>query len=475
MKSRLIALTLMSGFLSFSIGASEIEDSLKESLTQLNRENCSTQLKAIGHLLDSYEASDYKLEMKKRSEKEILQSLWKFKIGVHEKLRSFHENHILEKNCSVAARGAFRAVRFMEDTLHDQIYRKRTEGEVFPDSAFAEGNLQVKRNPRFSEFNLKDDLRSGDVILSRGNAFTSAAIASLGEFDTQFSHISLVHKDDNGELWTVEAHIEVGSFVRPLQDHMDDKNFRTMVYRFDDEKVAREAAKFIFEKVKKASETKGNILYDFGFDQDNSEKLFCSEVVSHAYETASSGGVRIPLYRSRLLTRKPEFVKNLEITVAESFIPADIEVDPRFSVIAEWRDPAKIQNILEKDAILHGVFRWNDELDYQMVQASSRKSFIYRNVAWPLRRVPFLKKYFKDKLPINMSRKLIGYFGVLESIGELLQKELSLAHEVSLKETGFLMSPSEQFDFLDQYRERDLKSKKKRLHKMYRPRKRGKS
>lgn len=474
MKLGLPILALALGLSSYSVRAGDLEDSLNESLSQLSNENCPAQLKAISHLIDSYDADDYKSELKKRSTDQLLGELWKFKIGVHEKLRSFHRTHHLKKDCSVSARAALRAVRFAEDTLHDQIYRKRAEGEVFPDSAFAEGNLQVKRNPRFEKFNLKEDLRSGDIILSRGNAFTSAAIASLGEFDTQFSHISLVYKDEKGELWTVEAHIEVGSFVRPLQDHMDDKNFRTMIYRFEDERIAQEAAKYIFEKVKKASETTGNILYDFGFDQDNSDKLFCSEVVSHAYDKSSNGSVKIPLHRSRLMTRKPEFVKNLEITVEESFIPADIEVDPRFSVIAEWRDSAKIQNILEKDAILHSMFRWNDELDYQMVQASSRKSFIYRNVAWPLRRVPFLKKYFKDKLPINMSRKLIGYFGVLESIGELLQKELALAHEVSLKETGFLLSPEEQDEFLDQYRERDLKSKKKKLHKMYRPRKKGK-
>lgn len=459
------------GLSSFSLHAGDLDESLKESLGQLRQENCSTQMKAISRLLDSYEDDDYKLELKKRSADQVLSDLWSFKIGVHEKLRSFHRNHILQKECSIAARGALKAVRFAEDTIHDQIFRKKDEGEVFPDSAFSEGNAQVKRNPRFAKFNLKDDLRSGDIILSRGNAFTSAAIASLGEFDTQFSHISMVYRDEKGELWTVEAHIEVGSFVRPIQDHIDDKNFRTMVYRFDDERIAQEAAKFIFEKVKKASDSTGNILYDFGFDQDNSDKLFCSEIVSHAYDHSSNGAVKIPHYRSRLMTRKPEFVKNLEITVDESFIPADIEVDPRFSVVAEWRDSAKIQNIIEKDAILHAMFRWNDELDYQMVQASSRKSFIYRNVAWPLRRVPFLKKYFKDKLPINMSRKLIGYFGVLESIGELLQKELILAHEVTLKETGFLLFPSEQYEFLDQYRERDLKSKKKKLHKMYRPRK----
>lgn len=316
---------------------------------------------------------------------------------------------------------------------------------------------------------MKDDLKSGDIILSRGNAFTSAAISSLGEFDTQFSHMSMVYRDEKNEIWTVEAHIEVGSFVRPLQEHIEDKNFRSMIFRYHDEKVSEKAAKFIFEKVKKASDTTGNILYDFGFVYEDSSQIFCSEVISHAYDHVTEGKLKIPLFQSRLLDRKPEFVKKLGITVSESFIPADIEVDPRFTVIAEWRDANKIRDNLEKDAILGAMFRWNDDLNYSMIQASSKKSLLYRNVAWPLRRVPYLKKYFKDKLPLNMSRRLVGYFGVLDSTGELLQKELHPLNEKSLKESGMPLLRDEEYEALDSYRKKDLVSKKPKLHKMYRP------
>lgn len=472
MKKLILFLAIPLTFTSGAI-ASDLAESLKQAMDELTPESCSRNMSAISKLLDAQALEDYQAELKKEGHQQILDKLWSFKIGVHEKLRGIHQKGGVSKECSDSSRHAFRSIRYVEDLLHDNFRRIHPEMK-FPDSAFEEGNVQVKRSSKFPHFHLKDDLKSGDVILTRGNAFTSAAISSLGEFDTQFSHISIVYRDEKNELWTVEAHIEVGSFVRPLQEHIEDKNFRTMIYRFDDEKTAADAAKFIFEKVKKASDTKGNILYDFGFNQDDSTKLFCSEIVSHAYEVASRGEVKLPFFRSRLLERKPEFVKNLEIEVPESFIPADIEVDPRFTVVAEWRDSAKIQNILEKDAIVQAMFRWSDELDYRMIQASSRKSFVYRNIAWPLRRVPLLKKYFKDKLPINMSRKLIGYFGVLESIGELLQKDLALGNDAAVKETGFLLMKPDQYNLLNSYRLKDLESRKKRLHKMYRPAKKAK-
>ena len=104
-----------------------------------------------------------------------------------------------------------------------------------------------------------------------------------------------------------------------------------------------------------------------------------------------------------------------------------------------------------------------------MNQASSRNSLIYRNIAWPLRRVPFLKKYFKDKMPLNMSRELIGYFGVLESIGELLHKELKVANDKAIKERGLPLLRNEKYNVLEEYRLKDLGSKKKPLHKMFEP------
>lgn len=451
------------------IQASELSDTLKKSLEDLNAASCTEKMMNASQLLDHQGLETLKAQLKENSHQELLDKLWSYKMKVHDKMREIYRSEALSRECATAIRNNLRSIRYAEDVIQEHDYRARSSDVTFPDNAFETKNAQLKKNPKFKDFDWKKDLRSGDLILSRGNAYTSAAIASLGEYDTQFSHISIVYRDEKNELWTVEAHIEVGSFVRPLQDHIDDKNFRTMIYRSDDEELAAKAAHFIYHKVKNASETKGNILYDFGFNQDDSSKLFCSEVVSHAYEEGSLKTMQLPLFRSRLMTRKPQFVKTLEIEVQDSFIPSDIEIDPRFSVVSEWRDPAKIQNILEKDAIIHAMYRWNDELGYRLIQSSSKKSLLYRNVAWPLRRVPFLKKYFKDKLPINMSRKLIGYFGVLESIGELMQAELKAQDDKAIKESGFLLLRKDQYLALDEFRKADKNKKKQKLHKMYRP------
>lgn len=459
--------------LSASFAFAGIRDQLRGSVDVLSAKNCVLPAGNISQVLNALGPEDYKKELKEKSHDALLNELWEFKLTIHNKLRSFHQGAGLDVNCSAAIRGSLWAIRNSEDIIHDDLYRNYKDSIKFPDNTFDPSNIHVRRNPKIGNGDLKSELRSGDIILTRGNAYTSSAISNLGEFDTQFSHMSVVYRDPKGDLYTVEAHIEVGSFVRPLQDHIDDKNFRAMIYRFDDEEVAAKAAEFIYNKVKKASDTTGNILYDFGFDLDENKQLFCSEIASYAYDVASEGKHKLPHYRSSLIKRKVDFVRLLELKPDASFIPADIEVDPRFTVVSEWRDAAKVKDNLQKDAILQSMFRWHDEFGYSLVQASSKDSLIYRNIAWPLRRVPFLKKYFVDKLPINMSRKLIGYFGVLNAVGELLQAKLKVEEERVIAERGMPMTKLEKYAFLDQVRLDDLQTKKKKLHKMFRPKKKS--
>lgn len=449
---------------------SDARSVLRDVMENLRVSNCIEKMEKVEKVFVKLKPSDYLQELDTQKAEALGKEIWDFKLKVHDQLRSFHRSDRLERDCANAYRGALRAVRFAEDLVQEHQLRNNIDKLEFPSTAYADNNPHVKRNPKFENFNLKTDLKSGDVLLTRGNAYTSAAIASLGEFDTQFSHLSLVYVDPKGKIWTVEAHIEVGAFVRPLEDHIKDNNFRTMIFRHDDPELAKKAAEYAFNKVKAASDSKkGNILYDFGFDMSESEKLFCSEIISHAFSHVSQGKLLIPMFQSRLLLRKESFVKDIGITANESFIPADMEIDPRFEIIAEWRDANRINDSHEKDAVLQAMFTWVDEYGYKMNQASSRNSLIYRNIAWPLRRVPFLKKYFKDKMPLNMSRELIGYFGVLESIGELLHKELKLANDKAIKERGLPLLRDEKYNVLEEYRLKDLGTKKKPLHKMFEP------
>lgn len=449
----------------------DIHESLAQVAQRVSAENCVAKLSEVTQSLDNLRPEDYQAEL--TQVEKLRDDLWQDKLALHEKLRSIHATGGLEKNCANAFRGVLRALRTVEDYAQEYQLRNNPQNVPFPKTAFVPGNPHVKRGPRFADFDLNKDLKSGDIILSRGSAFTSAAISQLGEFDTQFSHMSIVHVDEKGKIWTVEAHIEVGSFVRTLKEHIDDENRRIMVFRFQDEATAKKAGDLIFEKVKNHTRRFGNIKYDFGFSMDDSKQLFCSEVVSHAFELASEGAVKLPHVQSQLFARKPTFVEKLEIKAAESFIPADIEVDPRFEIVAEWRDANRIVDTFEKDALMQSVYEWNDKLGYELVQGSNRTSVLYRNVVWPLRRVPILKRYFKDKLPINMSRKLVGYFGVIEGIGDLLQKKLKAENKKAIEARGLPLLGVEGRAILDAYRAEDQQARKKKLHKMYRPKKKS--
>jgi hypothetical protein len=267
---------------SFVAIANDIRVPIKEVMATFSSETCIEDSNKITSLFSQLKVDDFKSELIGHNHASILRELWDFKIHLHEKMREFFARGELTIECGRAMRSSFKYIREIEDVIEED-YSRKNKDVVFPNSAFIIPNQHVRLSPKFQNFNMLKDLQSGDLILSRGNAYTSAAIANLGEFDTQFSHLSIVYKDEQGKYWTVESHIEVGSFVREIEDHIKDSNFRTMVFRFDDPLLAKTAATFAFQKVKEASETKGNIPYDFGFDMEESKTLFCSELISWAF------------------------------------------------------------------------------------------------------------------------------------------------------------------------------------------------
>ena len=53
------------------------------------------------------------------------------------------------------------------------------------------------------------------MLLVRGMLHNSAAVARVGDVDTQFSHMALVHVDRDGRHWAIESLIEEGAVVAP--------------------------------------------------------------------------------------------------------------------------------------------------------------------------------------------------------------------------------------------------------------------
>ncbi len=220
-------------------------------------------------------------------------------------------------------------------------------------------------------------LYSGDILISRGGAPTSALIARGNDYPGNFSHIALIYIDEKTKNASViESHIERGVAISSLEEYLNDKKLRIMVLRLrsdlinDNPMLPHKAAEFSLNEAKLK-----HIPYDFEMNTSESEKQFCSEVASSAYKeygitlwtglsTISSKGTRNWLAAFG--------VKNFETQE-----PSDLEYDPQLSVVAEWRDP----ETLYKDHLDNAV------TDVMLEEADSGKVLSYDWYALPIGRV----------------------------------------------------------------------------------------
>lgn len=184
-------------------------------------------------------------------------------------------------------------------------------------------------------------VHSGDIILSRGDAATSALIARGHAFPGNFSHVAIVHVDAaTGTPTVIESLIERGGVTTDAAAFLREKRLRLLLLRlrpdhpalYRDPLAAHRAAGAILEKVRAR-----RIPYDFSMDWNDATRMFCSEVVHHAYRFAG-----IDLWAWRPSLTAPGLVRWLSDMGVRHFttlVPSDIEYDPYLAPVAEWRNP----------------------------------------------------------------------------------------------------------------------------------------
>lgn len=216
----------------------------------------------------------------------------------------------------------------------------------------------------------KARVHSGDILISRGGAPTSALIARGNDYPGNFSHIALVYVDPSSKTAKIiEAHIESGVVVSTAEQYLSDKKLRVMLLRpradlpqiQKDPMLPHKAAEYAYKRA-----TEGHVPYDFAMDYKDHGKLFCSEVASEAYERfgvnlwagvshISSSGLR-------------RWLKAFGVRHFETQEPSDLEYDPQLRVVAEWRDPETLRKDRLDNAVtevmLEGAEK-GDEIGYQ--------------------------------------------------------------------------------------------------------------
>ncbi|MCB0370794.1 MAG: hypothetical protein KDD45_15560, partial [Bdellovibrionales bacterium] len=378
-------------------------------------------------------------------------------------------------SCAFAHRKIYRSMRVLEDYVGMVGSVQEGSGVIY--RAFEGNQENFLWNPKYKSENsdlTKYEPRSGDVLLSRGSANTSAAIARITNEDSNFSHMGIVYIDPKTKkIETIEAHIEKGSLVTDISAYKDMKS-RALVFRFHDPsltdqqnaQIAHEAATQIrkvvlkYHNSYKLSIYPPNICYDFSMTVDNPKEfdfsqkncLFCSEVVSLGFSLVGDGKYKIPTFLSDINPKNRSFIESLGVKAKKTFAPADIEIDPYFDLVLEWRDYNRVHASHRLDSILTVIYSWMDDYDYQFYKTDSVS--LKSKFGYIVRRIPILNSLLgvKDKFPLNMSKNAIETIQMLDIVSNILNNYL-IDQE---NQAGNYLTPKQMITLLNHWREQDL-------------------
>lgn len=203
-------------------------------------------------------------------------------------------------------------------------------------------------------------IHSGDILISRGGAPTSALIARGNDYPGNFSHVAFAHVDSAGTVSIVEAHIERGVAVATIEDYLRDTKLRILILRLRSDHPAVVADPMLPHRAATlalARARQEHIAYDFEMDFKDNTRLFCSEVVSEPYARMN---IRLWMGLSNISSPGVRsWLAAFGVTHFETQEPSDLEYDPQLRVVAEWRNPETLyQDHLDNavvDAMLEGA------------------------------------------------------------------------------------------------------------------------
>jgi hypothetical protein len=437
-----------------------LEDDL-QIVREIAARPATTAKELAANLTELYEAvfnvslDRYDVQTLMSSAPAIAQTIFNMRLQVRDQIADWHARGYLTLAGQKALRNALRIARYATDMLGELNIRYAQLG---PNEktlrAFSGRNINTLVNPAYDK-GRDIDFRSGDLLLMRGMHHNSAAIARIGDVDSQFSHLAIIHTDEQGKHWVVEALIEDGSVINSLSHTLNHGLGRCVLFRHRDAHVAARAAALIHDLVRRSNERGGkHIWYDFTMELAGNNELFCSKLVRKAFALATDKSVMLPTFTTRFDMKNRDFVERIGVTARETFAPADIELEPSFDLVAEWQDYRVTSRLRLQDLLMDRLFLWMEEHDYRfkedlpikligvLGQLSGRLSSRAKNLMADV--VP--------KVPPNMQRSTIQAVAMLHRTAEPLLSELMSLERRSIDRTGRPLHAREIYDYLEMKR-----------------------
>jgi Permuted papain-like amidase enzyme, YaeF/YiiX, C92 family len=416
----------------------------------------------LERVYNSFEEQDffrYDVFQEREKAPETMFALFDLQMKLRERVGVWQKAGLMSRQAQKAARDCLRATRYAIDILGELW----TGFEQLPEGgrtyrAFTGTNHNTLYN-RASERAADGTMafRSGDVILTRGRLHNSAAIARIGDIDSQFSHVAMVYIDARGRHWAVESLIERGAVVEPLSDWLDHELGRAILFRHKDANLAQRAATLIHDRVQQSNSPWGKrILYDFTMTLDEkTHNLYCSKLVRRAFREASDGKVLFPTFATHLDMKNRDFVRRIGVNTTETFAPGDLELEPGFEIIAEWQDYRVTSNLRLKDIVMDKLFEWMEQDGYRFQETMKVRliSILGRMASYLSHDVKEMIDDVIPVVPVNMKRSAIAAIAMLHETAEPLFQELRALEQDRTKNSNLPLHPREVRQILERIRE----------------------
>ncbi|MNK11926.1 hypothetical protein D3C87_299770 [compost metagenome] len=432
-----------------------------QDLQNPNVFNPSTCVDYVHRITDSVfkKPSDYYMP-KNETEKtelrtkgpQLLQRFFDSRLALRGNLQKFDGAGELTIPCVNAVREGLQYFRFAEEFLLEWLVQQKVYADKKTIILDNEAPYTMT-NPAYANFKLK----SGDVMNIRGKSYVSAMIARIGDEEGHFSHLAVVGEDKKGKLFIVESLIQYGVIVTPLEKWRKAEDARVALYRQPDEVLAKKSARAVYDYAMSAISKGTNIRYDFAMDDSDYSTMFCSEVGKYAYDKGSDGKFIIPKFRTQATKFKgTTYLKDLGVDRDDLFAPFDMEVDPRFDFVAEYRYLPLIRQVRLQDAVLQSVYEWmvKDKYEYSFTFPVTGKAFIAKLG----RQMGLFSKDLPKYMPMDTLLTTLKF----EAVATTLEKNIYAKEAAYFKKHGHSLTFVDMMAINNEYRRKDCE-----LHKSF--------
>jgi Permuted papain-like amidase enzyme, YaeF/YiiX, C92 family len=417
-------------------------------------------LKAIYQALLLADFSTFDVAAFRAAAPQLLQQAFEARLQLRNRISAWHAAGLMSHPVQTALRDVFRASRYAGEMLGElHLGHPRLEGNTVH-AAFTCPQIgpqhYVQLNPAFAGAPFA--FQPGDVVLVRGRVHNSAAIARIGDVDSQFSHVGMFATGADGRLVMVEALIEEGSVINTVEKALDHGLGRAVLFRHRDAVLAKEAAELVHDHVQRKLVASGPIAYDFGMQLNGYEPMFCAKLVRMAYAMGSSGDYQMPRYPTRLDMRNRDFLDRIGVTATQTFAPGDIELESEFDIVAEWRDYRVTSELRLKDMIMTKLFAWMETEGYRFEPSLNIDMIALLGRATthlPSGVQDLIASVVSARVPDNMSYDTIGAVAMLHKTAEPLYEELEQLETETIAITGRQLHPRQVFAALEQIKARE--------------------